>query len=97
MRLPLDAQGSGSRLDVDEYVEQCRAIVDVLRVLARFVLVLQMQSPSRYLHVHGGSDAYRTVRFATAAWRGREGHDFWMRWAIRLTLNAPHPSSLYSF
>ena len=74
MELPLDVQSSGRRLDVDERVEQCRAVVGVLRVLARFVLVLQMQSPSRYLHVHGGSDAYRTARFVMAAKRGREGH-----------------------
>ena len=43
MELPLDAQSSGRRLDVDEHVEQCRAVVGVLHVLARFVLVLQMQ------------------------------------------------------
>jgi hypothetical protein len=43
MELPLDAQSSGRRLDVDKRVEQCRAVVGVLHVLARFVLVLQMQ------------------------------------------------------
>jgi hypothetical protein len=43
MELPLDAQSSGRRLDVDERVEQCRAVVCVLHVLARFVPVLQMQ------------------------------------------------------
>jgi hypothetical protein len=43
MELPLDAQSSGRRLDVDERVEQCRAVVGVLHVLARFVQVLQMQ------------------------------------------------------
>jgi hypothetical protein len=43
MKLPLDAQSSGRRLDVDECVDQCRAVVGVLHVLARFVLVLQMQ------------------------------------------------------
>jgi hypothetical protein len=43
MELPLDAQGSGSRLDVDIRVEHCRAVAGVLHVLARFVLVLQMQ------------------------------------------------------
>jgi hypothetical protein len=43
MELPLDAQSSGRRLDVDERIEQCRAVVGVLHVLARFVLVLQMQ------------------------------------------------------
>jgi hypothetical protein len=40
MELPLDAQGSGRCLDVDERVEQCRAVADVL---AWFVLVIQMQ------------------------------------------------------
>jgi hypothetical protein len=43
MELPLDAQSSERRLDVDERVEQCCAIVGVLHVLARFILVLQMQ------------------------------------------------------
>jgi hypothetical protein len=43
MELPLDAQSSGRRLDVDERVEQCRAVVGVLHVLARFVLVLLLQ------------------------------------------------------
>lgn len=43
MELPLDAQSSGRRLDVDERVEQCRAVAGVLHVLARFVQVLQMQ------------------------------------------------------
>jgi hypothetical protein len=43
MELPLDAQSSGRRLDVDERVEQCREVVGVLHVLARFVQVLQMQ------------------------------------------------------
>jgi hypothetical protein len=43
MELPLDAQSSGRRLDVDKRVEQCRAVAGVLHVLARFVQVLQMQ------------------------------------------------------
>jgi hypothetical protein len=43
MELPLDAQGSRRRLDVDERVEQCRAVAGVLHVFAWFVLVLQMQ------------------------------------------------------
>jgi hypothetical protein len=43
MELPLDVQGSGRRLDVDERVEQCRAVAGILHVLAWFVLVLQMQ------------------------------------------------------
>jgi hypothetical protein len=43
MELPLDAQSSGRRLDVDEHVEQCRAVAGVLHVLAQFVQVLQMQ------------------------------------------------------
>jgi hypothetical protein len=29
-------------------------------------------APPRYPHVQGGSTAYRTARFATAAWQGRE-------------------------
>jgi hypothetical protein len=37
------AQGSKRHLDVDERVEQCRAVADVLHVLLWFVLVLQMQ------------------------------------------------------
>jgi hypothetical protein len=40
MKLPLDAQGSGRRLDVDKLVEQCCAVVGVLHVLAWFVLVI---------------------------------------------------------
>jgi hypothetical protein len=43
MELPLDAQSSGRRLDVDERVEQCRAVAGDLHVLARSVQVLQMQ------------------------------------------------------
>jgi hypothetical protein len=43
MELPLDAQGSGRHLDVDESVEQCCAVVDDLHILTRFVLVPQMQ------------------------------------------------------
>jgi hypothetical protein len=43
MELPLDAQSSRRRLDVDERVEPCRVVVGVLHVLARFILVLQMQ------------------------------------------------------
>jgi hypothetical protein len=40
MELPLDVQGSRRRLDVDERVEQCRAVTGVLHVLAWFILVL---------------------------------------------------------
>jgi hypothetical protein len=40
-------------------------------------------APPRYPHVQGGSAAYRTARFATVAWRGREasGYSFagWRR------------------
>jgi hypothetical protein len=43
MELPLDTQGSGRRLDVDERVEKCRAIANVLHVLMWFILVFQMQ------------------------------------------------------
>jgi hypothetical protein len=32
-------------------------------------------APPRYPHVQGGSAAYRTARFAMAAWRGREVSD----------------------
>jgi hypothetical protein len=42
MELPLDSQSNRRRLDVDERVEQCCAVTDILRVLARFVLVLQI-------------------------------------------------------
>jgi hypothetical protein len=35
--LPLDAQDSRRRLDVDERVEQCCALAGDLHVLARFV------------------------------------------------------------
>jgi hypothetical protein len=47
MELPLDAQGSGRRPDVDGRVEQCCAVADDLHVLVWFVLVLQM------LHLRG--------------------------------------------
>ena len=40
MELPLDAQGSRRYLDVDERVEQCRAVAGIF---VWFVLVLQMQ------------------------------------------------------
>jgi hypothetical protein len=43
MELPLDAQGSGRRLDVDERVEQYCAVIGDLHVLTQFVLVLHMQ------------------------------------------------------
>jgi hypothetical protein len=33
-------------------------------------------APLRYPHVQGGNAAYRTARFATAAWRGREASDY---------------------
>jgi hypothetical protein len=34
-------QDSGNRLNVEEHVEECRAVVNVLHILASFVLVLQ--------------------------------------------------------
>jgi hypothetical protein len=43
MELPLDAQGNGRHLDVDERIEQCCVVAGVLHVLAWFILVLQMQ------------------------------------------------------
>jgi hypothetical protein len=42
MELPLDAQGSGRRLDVDKRVDLCYGVASELHVLARFILVLQM-------------------------------------------------------
>jgi hypothetical protein len=33
-------------------------------------------APPRYPHVQGGNAAYRTARFATAAWRGREASGY---------------------
>jgi hypothetical protein len=54
MELPLDAQGSRRRLDVDESVKQRRADA----------------APLRYPHVQGESAVYRTARFATAARQG---------------------------
>jgi hypothetical protein len=33
-------------------------------------------APPRYPHVQGGSAAYRTARFTTAAWRGREASGY---------------------
>jgi hypothetical protein len=43
MELPLDAQGSERRIDVDERVEQCCAVASDLHIIVWFVLVLQMQ------------------------------------------------------
>jgi hypothetical protein len=63
MELPLDAQSSGRRLDVDERVEQCRVVVGVLHVLARFVLVLQMQH-LRGIHTYG-EEAPRTEQLGS--------------------------------
>jgi hypothetical protein len=40
MGLSLDAQDNRRRLEVEERVEQCRAVTDVLRVLTQFALVL---------------------------------------------------------
>jgi hypothetical protein len=72
MELPLDAQSSGRRLDVDERVEQCRAVVGVLSRPRTVRPSAPDAAPPRYPHVQGGSAAYRTARFATTAWRGRE-------------------------
>jgi hypothetical protein len=70
MELPLDAQSSGRRLDVDERVEQCREVVGVLHVLARFVLVLQMQH-LRGIHTYR-EEAPRTELLGSR-WRIGEG------------------------
>jgi hypothetical protein len=70
MELPLDVQSSGRRLDVNERVEQCRAVVGVLHVLARFVLVLQMQH-LRGIHTYR-EEAPRTELLGSR-WRLGEG------------------------
>jgi hypothetical protein len=66
MELPLDTQSSGRRLDVDERVEQCRAVVSILHVLARFVLVLQMQH-LRGIHMYR-EEALRTELLGSRRW-----------------------------
>jgi hypothetical protein len=63
MELPLDARGSGRRLDVDERVEQCRAVADVL---TWFVLVLQMQH-LRGIHTYR-EEASRTELLGSRRW-----------------------------
>jgi hypothetical protein len=68
MELPLDAQSSGRRLDVDERVEQCRAVAGVLHVLARFVQVLQMQH-LRGIHTYR-EEAPRTELLGSRRWLG---------------------------
>jgi hypothetical protein len=60
MELPLDAQSSGRRLDVDERVEQCRAVVGVL--------VLQMQH-LRGIHTYR-EEAPRTELLGSRRWLG---------------------------
>jgi hypothetical protein len=51
-------QFGGCCLDVDIRIEQCRVVADVLHVLARFVLVLQMQHLQGNPHIQGGSAMY---------------------------------------
>jgi hypothetical protein len=70
MELPPDTQGSGRRLDVDERVEQCHAVVGVLHLLAWFVLVLQMQH-LRGIHTYR-EEALRTELLGSRRWL-REG------------------------
>jgi hypothetical protein len=65
MELPLDAQGSGRRLDVDKHVEQlccCRRPSHPRAVHPS----APDAAPSRYPHVHGGRAVFRTARFTTA-------------------------------
>jgi hypothetical protein len=70
MKLPLDTQGSRRRLNIDERVEQCRAVTGVLHVHAWFVLVLQMQH-LRGIHTYR-EEAPRTELLGSR-WRLREG------------------------
>jgi hypothetical protein len=50
-------------------------------------------APPRYPHVQGGSAAYRTARFATVAWRGREasGGCWFAGGKLGYLLTAPPP------
>jgi hypothetical protein len=70
MELPLDAQGSGRRLDVDERVEQCRAVAGVLHVPAWFILVLQMQ---HLQGIHTYREEAPRTELLGSWWRLREG------------------------
>jgi hypothetical protein len=70
MELTLDAQGSRRCLDVDKRVEQCRAVIGVLHVLAWFVLVLQMQH-LRGIHTYR-EEVPRTELLGSRRWL-REG------------------------
>jgi hypothetical protein len=70
MELPLDAQGSGRHLDVDERIEQCRVVAGVLHVLAWFVLVLQMQ---HLLGIHTYREEAPRTELLGSRWRLREG------------------------
>jgi hypothetical protein len=93
MVLPLDAQSSGRRLDVDERVEQCRAVAGVLQRPRTVRPSAPDAAPPRYPHVQGGSAAYRTARFATTAWRGREasGGCWFAGGELGYLLTAPSP------
>ena len=86
MELPLDAQSSGRRLDVDERVEQCRAVVGVL---ARFVLVLQMQH-LRGIHTYR-EEAPRTELLGSRRRLGEGERLLVCWWRIRVSLTAPPP------
>jgi hypothetical protein len=55
-------------LDVDECVEQCFAVVNDLHVLARFVLVLQMQR-LRGIHTYR-EKASRSELLGSRRWLG---------------------------
>jgi hypothetical protein len=91
MELPLDAQGSGRRLDVDERVEQCCAVASVLHVLAWFVLVLQMQH-LRGIHTLDGKPAHRTVRCTSGATASqRTGRLQWTPATLQCTQKSEQP------
>jgi ABC-type Fe3+ transport system permease subunit len=95
MELPLDVQGNISCLDIDERVEQRCAIAGVLHVLARFILVLQMQ------HLRGirtyREEVSRTKQLGSRRRlsKGKRGALLVCWWRIRLTLTTPYYSLLY--
>jgi hypothetical protein len=68
MELPLEGQGSGSCLDVDVHVDLCRAVTDILRIHAWFVLVLQMQH-LQGIHTYM-EEALRTELLGSRFWLG---------------------------
>jgi hypothetical protein len=68
MELPLDAQGSGSCLDVDKCIEQCRVVVCILHILAWFILGFHMQH-LQGIHTYS-EEAPRTELLGLLRWLG---------------------------